>query len=118
MKIHYYTKDILNICKKDHLTVDDIFQKISKKYPEAWKSSIYRNVEELVKEWKLKKVIWIWKKAYFEKNIWSHIHLIDDKTWNIIDFNLEINFQNLPNEFNISKIDFKIFWEFNYKNNV
>ncbi|MDP3381634.1 MAG: transcriptional repressor [bacterium] len=48
MKIHYYTEEIIKICDCQHLTVEDIYDKISKKYPEAGKSSIYRNVEELV----------------------------------------------------------------------
>jgi Fe2+ or Zn2+ uptake regulation protein len=50
MKIHYYTEDILKICENNHLTVDDIYEKISSKYKDAGKSSIYRNVEELVKK--------------------------------------------------------------------
>jgi Fe2+ or Zn2+ uptake regulation protein len=50
MKTHYYTKDIIDICDNKHLTVDEIFQYFSKKYPEAGKSSIYRNVEGLVCE--------------------------------------------------------------------
>jgi Fe2+ or Zn2+ uptake regulation protein len=49
MKTHYYTGDIVNICDMKHLTVEQIFEEISKKFPEAGKSSIYRNVEELVK---------------------------------------------------------------------
>ncbi len=57
MKIHYYKKDILEICNKKHLTVEEIFKKIVKKYPDAGKSSIYRNVEELVASNDLKKII-------------------------------------------------------------
>ena len=48
MKTHYYTQDIINICNKKHLTVEEIFEEISKIFPSAGKSSIYRNVEELV----------------------------------------------------------------------
>jgi len=48
MKTHYYTQNIINICDKKHLTVEQIFEKISEKFPEAGKSSIYRNVEQLV----------------------------------------------------------------------
>jgi Fe2+ or Zn2+ uptake regulation protein len=48
MKTHYYTNEIVEICDCKHLTVAEIYDYISAKYPEAGKSSIYRNVEELV----------------------------------------------------------------------
>ena len=112
MKTHYYTKDIIKICDKKHLTVDEIFKEISKIFPEAWKSSIYRNVEQLVESWELRKVIWIWKKAYFEKNIWDHIHLIDEKTWEIFDLEEKLEIKNLPKNFNVKNMDIKIFWKF------
>jgi hypothetical protein len=35
MKTHFYTDDIINLCDNKHLTVDEIFQFISKKYPNA-----------------------------------------------------------------------------------
>lgn len=114
VKKHYYTDEIVEICNCSHLTVEEIFNNISWKYPEAGKSSIYRNVEELVKKGKLRKVIWIWKKAYFEKNKWNHIHLIDKNTWEITDLHLDnIEIPNIPKNFNISNMDIKLFWEFN-----
>lgn len=112
MKTHYYTNDIIEICNCNHLTVEDIFNKVVKKHPDAGKSSIYRNVEELVKKGDLKKIIWVWKKAYFEKNIWKHIHLIDKNTWEIKDLDDKVSIPNLPKDFKVSDIDIKIFWEF------
>jgi Fe2+ or Zn2+ uptake regulation protein len=50
MKTHYYTNEIIDVCDCNHLTVTEIYTKISEKYPEAGKSSIYRNVEELVQK--------------------------------------------------------------------
>lgn len=113
MKTHYYTQDIIDICDCKHLTVAEIYEQISVKHPEAGKSSIYRNVEELVEKGDLRKVIWIWKKAYFEKNNWNHIHLIDKNTWQIQDLDNNINIPNLPKDFKVSDMDIKIFWEFN-----
>jgi len=112
MKTHYYTQDIINICNKKHLTVENIFENISKKFPEAGKSSIYRNVEQLVENWDLRKVTWIWKKAYFEKNNWNHIHLIDEKTWKIFDLEENLEIKNLPKNFKAKNIDIKIFGDF------
>lgn len=57
MKTHYYTNEIIDICDCNHLTVAEIYTRISNKYPEAGKSSIYRNVEELVEKGDLRKVI-------------------------------------------------------------
>lgn len=113
MKTHYYKDNILAICDKRHLTVEQIFEEISNKFSDAGKSSIYRNVEDMVKKWDLRKVVWIWKKAYFEKNIWSHIHLIDKNTGEIKDLDdTNINIPNLPKDFKISNMDIKLFWEF------
>ena len=112
MKTHYYKEDILEICKNKHLTVEEIFSELSKLYPEAWKSSVYRNVEEMVKDWELKKVDWVGKKAYFENTKHKHIHLIDKNTWEIFDLDENLKILNLPKNFIVSDMDIKIFWEF------
>lgn len=114
MKTHYYTDEILNICDCNHFTVEEIFSKISLKFPDSWKSSIYRNVEELAIKGDLKKITWIWKKAYFEKNKWNHIHLIDKNTWEIRDLDENVSIPNLPNNFKLSTVDVKLFWEFSF----
>jgi len=49
MKTHFYTDEIIEICNCKHLSVEEIYEKILKKFPDAGKSSIYRNVEELAK---------------------------------------------------------------------
>ena len=115
MKKHYYKEDILKICDNRHLTVEEIFNEIYSKFSEAWKSSIYRNVEDMVKKWDLRKVVWIWSKAYFEKNKWNHIHLIDNNTWEISDLHQCVNITSLPKNFKVKDMDIKIFWEFNNK---
>ncbi len=35
MKTHYYTQDIIDACDKKHLTVDEIFELILKKFKNA-----------------------------------------------------------------------------------
>ncbi len=116
MKTHFYTTYITQICDNQHLSVDEIFIKVSQEFLEAGKSSIYRNVEELVKKWVLKKVTGIWKKAYFEKAKTPHAHLIDEKSWEITDIefkNLDkIFLKNIPNNFSVSNMDIKIFGKF------
>ncbi len=113
MKTHFYTQDIIDICNNKHLTVDEIFSCISQKYPSAWKSSIYRNVEELSQEGTLKKVIGAGKKTYFEKAKAPHIHLIDELTGEIIDIDIQkIPSFTLPKWFQVNDYDIKIFGNF------
>lgn len=113
MKTHFYTQEIINICDNNHLTVDEIFELVSKKFPTAWKSSIYRNVEELSNKWELKKVVWAWKKTYFEKAKSDHVHLIDTESWKIMDFDLDIiSSLKLPEWFEANDFDIKIYWKF------
>jgi Fe2+ or Zn2+ uptake regulation protein len=68
MKRHYYHEEILKICDNKHLTAEEIFEKLKKKYHQVGISTVYRNVEELTKQGKLKKITNIGKKAVFEKN--------------------------------------------------
>jgi hypothetical protein len=35
MKTHYYKDDILEICDDKHMTVEEIFTELSKKFPEV-----------------------------------------------------------------------------------
>lgn len=114
MKTHFYTQNIIEICDNNHLTVDEIFEFISKKYPSAGKSSIYRNVDELCENWELRKVLWWSKKTYFEKTKSPHIHLIDETSGHISDLDIkEIPSFQLPKWFEVNHFDIKIFWKFN-----
>lgn len=92
MKKHYYTNDILSICDGHHLTVDEIFEQVQKKFPEAGKSTIYRNVEQLAKKGELTKVSGIAKKILFEKSKENHAHFICSDSGKVIDIQLN----NIP----------------------
>ena len=113
MKHHYFNDQIIELCDNNHLTVDDIFSKISESHPSAGRSSIYRNVEQLVTEGKLQKITGIWKKAYFEKSKTSHIHIIDENTWEIRDLDAHsLDIPWLPDNFEVSQMDIKIYGNF------
>ncbi|MDD3793809.1 MAG: transcriptional repressor [Candidatus Gracilibacteria bacterium] len=115
MKTHYYREDIIKICDKKHLTVEEIFEELSKIHNDAGKSTIYRNVEDMVETGDLRKVVGVGKKAYFEANCGNHIHLVDINTGEIIDFNEEIILSNLPENFKVKNMDVKLFGEFSSK---
>lgn len=116
MKTHFYIESIIEICNNKHLSVDEIYEAVSSEFEDVGKSSIYRNVEELVKKGKLTKVTGVWKKTYFEKTKNPHAHLIDEETWEIFDieeWSLGQCFTwNLPANFKITDMDIKIFGKF------
>lgn len=114
MKKHYYNDYIIDVCDNKHLSVDEIFDLLKNNFPDSWKSSIYRNVEDLVKKGYLKKIDWIWKKSYFEKTKNEHIHLIDTNSWKIIDLDIENNLllEILPKNFKLEWTDIKVFGKF------
>lgn len=112
MKTHYYTDEILQVCDNKHLTAEDIFYLLKLKYSDIGISSVYRNIERLANEWKIKKIIGMNKKSYYEKNIGDHIHFVDEDSWEIHDI-LEKDFVqfNLPSDFSVSSYDIKIYWK-------
>ncbi|USN58252.1 MAG: transcriptional repressor [Candidatus Peribacteria bacterium] len=113
MKTHFYCEDIVDICDKHHLTADEIFERLSKTCKDVGISSVYRNVEELVKKGKLRKVTGLGKKAYFEKNHGDHIHLIDIETGKIFDYDCEcVQGMKLPGNFQAESMDMKIYGKF------
>lgn len=112
MKIHYYTDEILQACDNKHLTAEDIFYLVKLKHQDIGISSVYRNIERLVKEWKLKKITGVNKKSYYEKDIGEHIHFVDEESWEIYDiFEKDLIQFHLPSDFSISSYDIKIYWK-------
>ena len=107
MKKPFYQENIVNICDNKHLTVDEIFYLLKKNYPSVWRATVYRNVEELVKTWYLNKISSAGSKALFEKNKWFHAHILDEKTWKIMDIELDIEniSKYLPDDFVLKNIE-------------
>ena len=113
MKLHFYKDQIKDVCLDKHLTVDEIYLEVQKNCPKAWRSTIYRNVDEMVKTWELKKICWIWSKAYYEWTKEEHVHLVDEITGDIVDIPLDVIKINLPEWFKMSGSDIRIYWTFN-----
>jgi len=113
MKTHAYLLDIKEICRDNHLTVDEIFEKLKKIYPKVGKSTIYRNVEEMTKIWVLTKLIGIQDKAIYELTRDNHIHLIDRETWYIKDLYIDnINIPWIPYNFTVDFMNVDIYGKF------
>ena len=89
MKKHAYLTQIEEICKNNHLKVEDIFEILKKTYPNVWLATVYRWVNYLVQQWKMRKIENIDKTAYYETVTNPHIHFIDEETWKIFDIPLD-----------------------------
>jgi len=116
MKKHFYTEAILKICYENHLTVDEIFNKLQKKFPNAGRSSVYRNITELSEKGLIKKVVGDFKKALYEKRKEPHAHLICEKTGSVKDIPLDekmVSLLKIPEDFSVDDIDVCVYggWE-------
>ena len=89
MSKHKYTDDILKICENNHLTWEEIFLKLKEKHPEVWLATVYRSINFLVKNWKLRKITTIKWKVYYETFTKQHFHFINEETGQIIDISPE-----------------------------
>jgi len=109
MKTHFYKEDIKNICYNNHLEVDEIFKRVKKLHPKVGRSTIYRNVEEMVLEGSLKKLAGIGQKAFYEGIKENHAHLIDKQTWEIIDVDIKTLDIEIPDNFEVENMDIRIY---------
>lgn len=94
-----------------HLTVDQIYEIVKEKCPNVWRSTIYRNVEDMVKEGKLKKLKWIGSKAIYEAHKEPHAHIINRETGEVVDIDIKTLNINFPENLKVEDLDIKIYWE-------
>lgn len=63
MNKHRYIKEILHIIEWSHISSDissdNIFKTLKKIYPLLGIWTVYRNLSELMEEWKIMKTVWI-----------------------------------------------------------
>lgn len=113
MKKHFYKDQIAQHCLYKHLTVDQIFNYIQKKHPQAGRSTVYRNVEELVKEKKLKKIAGVGDKFVYEGKVEPHAHLICRSSKQIQDIPFSAELLNqIPQNFQVEDLDINIYGKF------
>lgn len=112
MKKHYYLSDILQICNHKHLSAEDIFLLLKKKYPRIAKGSVYRNLDKLVEQKKLNKIKALDNKTLYEWIITPHIHFICQKTGVVTDipFDLSILKIPLPKWYVLDYVDIVVYW--------
>lgn len=112
-KVHSYKKIILKICDHHHLNTDQIFAELKTYFPKVGLSTVYRNIQELLRSGELKEVLIFNGKSYYETEIGLHAHLIDEKTGMIHDIELPcLNMHRLPKNFSTKKISLTIYGEF------
>jgi Fe2+ or Zn2+ uptake regulation protein len=112
MRPKLYEKEIIEICKYKHYPVKKILTLLQKNFPEASQATVYRTLKSLEKKDLIKKIKGIDDEAYYETNIGTHGHAIDQKTGKIYDFELPKNILNkieLPANFSVQNTDIKFY---------
>ncbi len=105
-----YHQTILKILWDDHLTADDIYDIMKKKYGRIGIATIYRTLEHLIDTKEITKLVGVFDKAYFEKNKWPHMHFVDRAAYKIIDVPLS-DYSFLPKQewFSVSYADIVVY---------
>ena len=105
-----YHQTILKILWENHLTADDIYDIMKKKYGRIGIATIYRALEHLIDTKEITKLVGIFDKAYFERNKWPHMHFVDKAAYKIIDVPLS-DYSFLPKQewFSISYADIVVY---------
>ena len=78
---------ILETLRKDktHPTITEIYEKVSKKQKNIGKATVYRNVNDLVDNDQVKKIVDEEENFHYDGNEEEHIHLICKNCKKIID---------------------------------
>lgn len=105
-----YHQTILKILGDDHLTADDIYDVMKKKYGRIGIATIYRTLEHLIDTKEITKLVGVFDKAYFERNKWPHMHFVDKSAYKIIDVPLS-DYSFLPKQewFSVSYADIVVY---------
>lgn len=79
---------------KDHPTAEDIYRKVSKKFPTMSLATVYNTLETLMRQGRLARVTIDPDKRHFDPNLEKHHHLICSECKRItdihVDFDLEV----------------------------
>ncbi len=96
-----------------HLNTDQIFLFLKKHFQKISLSTVYRNIQELVKSWELREALVLNDKTYYETNIGLHAHIIDENKGIIKDIALpSLEVWLLPDDFAPQKINLMIYGDF------
>jgi len=111
MKKHFYLDEIVALCHKKHLSADEIFLQLKNKYQTIAQASVYRNLEKLVKEKKLKEIK-LKNKSLYEAILEPHIHFFSDRG-EVIDIPFDFNQIKLPypDGYEPEHIEISIYWK-------
>ncbi len=96
MSRYKYHTLIKELVADGHYTADDIYDMIKRKWHKISLATIYRTLEYIVGIDEFTTFSLDWSKLYYEKNKWSHAHLIDRERNVIIDVALPIEKMGFP----------------------
>ncbi len=87
---HRYKQEILIMIGNDHTTAQLLHQKLRRIYPSIGLWTVYRNLTELVDEWKLMKTNGLTEHTIYERIKPSHGHVICKLSNRIFDINIDM----------------------------
>lgn len=113
MKKHYYLADILQLCTHNHLSAEDIFLSLKKKFPMIAQGSVYRNLDKLVQQKKLTQVKGVHNKVLYEHTVTPHVHFVSKKTGRVIDIPFDTSTISIPfpKWYTPDHIDIVVYWD-------
>lgn len=92
-KYHNLIKELVG---ESHYTADDIYDMIKRKWHKVSLATIYRTLEYIVGTGEFTTFSLDGTKLYYEKNKWSHAHLIDKERELIVDVSLDMEKLQFP----------------------
>lgn len=104
----YKTEIVRLLDNGQHRTADHIFKKLKKDYLFLGIGTVYRNLQELVDEWKIMKTSGILDKVIYEKAKPLHWHIVCHKSLMIFDVDIShlmIENNLIPENFNLQSIN-------------
>lgn len=110
MARYKYQKEIMEICKNNHLHIRQIWHLLQTKKPSLGQATVYRTVKYLCAEGKMRKVDGVSESSLYETNDQCHGHVVEDSK--VSDFVLKKDLISILEKQvgkKIKDIDLKIF---------
>ena len=110
MARYKYASLIKELVGEGHLTTDDVYDALRKKWQRVSIATIYRTLEYMLQSSALTQFFLWGAKTYYEKNKGIHAHLIDQERNIIMDVSLPLENIKFPSAFHPQNSAVNFFW--------
>lgn len=112
---HRYKQEILHMIWDNHVTAQQLHNKLQKVYPYIGLGTVYRNLTELVDEKKIMKTSWLIDHTVYESYKPAHGHIVCKGSNHVYDINIDmidLDKVNLPDNFTIEEMTISFYGYF------